>query len=73
MEFFLSLNPVTQALLATLFTWGVTAAGAALVFLRKTISPKLLDAMLGFAAGVMNVIRSSGSMKTSDRNSDTED
>ncbi|WP_310599993.1 ZIP family metal transporter [Desulfobulbus sp.] len=46
-------NPIVQALLATLFTWGVTAAGAALVFLQREISPKLLDGMLGFAAGVM--------------------
>ncbi len=52
-DYFLELNPVMQAFLATLFTWGVTAAGAALVFLKKTINQKLLDAMLGFAAGVM--------------------
>ena len=52
-ESFQQLSPVTQAFLATLFTWGVTAAGAALVFLKKAINPKLLDAMLGFAAGVM--------------------
>lgn len=50
---FLNLNPVLQAFLATLFTWGVTAAGAALVFLKKTVSQKVLDSMLGFAAGVM--------------------
>ena len=50
-ESFLELSPVMQAFLATLFTWGVTAAGAALVFLKKSVSPKLLDAMLGFAAG----------------------
>ncbi|HKL25208.1 MAG TPA: ZIP family metal transporter [Desulfuromonadales bacterium] len=53
LESFQQLNPVIQALLATLFTWGLTAAGAALVFLRKDLSPKLLDCMLGFAAGVM--------------------
>lgn len=53
LEFFQQLNPVVQALLATMFTWGVTAAGAALVFLKKTVNPKLLDSMLGFAAGVM--------------------
>jgi ZIP family zinc transporter len=47
------MHPVMQALLATLFTWGVTAAGAALVFMKKTVDPKILDAMLGFAAGVM--------------------
>jgi ZIP family zinc transporter len=52
-EHFLALNPVTQAFLATLFTWAVTAAGAALVFMKTTINQKLLDALLGFAAGVM--------------------
>ena len=46
-------SPITQALLATLFTWGVTAAGAALVFFTKAVKPKLMDCMLGFAAGVM--------------------
>lgn len=46
-------SPVVQALLATLFTWGVTALGAALVFFFKRINQKVLDAMLGFAAGVM--------------------
>jgi len=46
-------HPVIQVLLATLFTWGVTAAGAALVFMFKEVNKKLLDAMLGFAAGVM--------------------
>jgi ZIP family zinc transporter len=48
-----SLSPVTQALLATLFTWGVTAVGAALVFLTRAVNQRLLDAMNGFAAGVM--------------------
>ncbi len=47
------LHPVAQALLATLFTWGVTALGAAMVFTTKNISRKTLDFMLGFAAGVM--------------------
>lgn len=42
-----------QALIATLFTWGVTAAGAAVVLFTKTVNRKLLDSMLGFAAGVM--------------------
>ncbi len=46
-------DPITQALIATLFTWGVTAAGAALVFFTKTVNAKLMDSMLGFAAGVM--------------------
>ncbi len=53
LDSFQQLHPVVQALLATLFTWGVTAAGAALVFMKKEINRKLLDAMLGFAAGVM--------------------
>lgn len=39
--------------MATLFTWGVTALGAAVVFLAKDISRKFLDFMLGFAAGAM--------------------
>ncbi|MGK0185796.1 MAG: ZIP family zinc transporter [Verrucomicrobiales bacterium] len=46
-------HPVVQALLASLFTWGVTALGAATVFLVKEIRRWFLDAMLGFAAGVM--------------------
>ncbi len=50
---FAGLSPVLQALLATMFTWGMTAAGAALVFGTKNVPRKLLDSMLGFAAGVM--------------------
>ena len=45
--------PIIQALIATLFTWGVTALGAAFVFINKTVNRKLMVAMLGFAAGVM--------------------
>lgn len=47
------LHPVMQAFLAGLFTWSVTAAGAAFVFARRTTSQKVLDGMLGFAGGVM--------------------
>ena len=50
---FTGLNPVPQALIATLFTWSVTALGAAFVFFFKSINRKVLDGMLGFAAGVM--------------------
>ena len=50
---FTELNPIWQALVATLFTWFVTALGAGLVFFFKTINRKALDGMLGFAAGVM--------------------
>lgn len=52
-NWFFELNPVVQALLATIFTWAVTALGAALVFFFKKIDKKVLDIMLGFAAGVM--------------------
>lgn len=50
---FLDWHPIWQALLAGGFTWGVTALGASLVFFTTTINRRLLDAMLGFAAGVM--------------------
>ncbi|XP_042208210.1 LOW QUALITY PROTEIN: zinc transporter ZIP11-like [Homarus americanus] len=46
-------SPVTQALLGTLFTWGLTAAGSAVVFLLSGTQRKVLDGSLGFAAGVM--------------------
>ena len=52
-DFFQSYSPISQVLIATFFTWGVTAAGAALVFLTKTVNQRLMDSMLGFAAGVM--------------------
>lgn len=52
-DFFIDLNPVLQALIATLFTWAVTALGAGLVFFFKKVNKNVLDAMLGFAAGVM--------------------
>lgn len=52
-SFLAGLPPVLQAFLATLFTWGMTAAGAALVFGAKKVNRRLLDAMLAFAAGVM--------------------
>jgi ZIP family zinc transporter len=52
-EFIQQFHPLTQVLFATLFTWSVTAAGAALVFCAKKVNQRVLDAMLGFAAGVM--------------------
>ena len=52
-EFLDGWHPVQQALAAGLFTWGMTAAGAGLVFFFKEVDRKILDAMLGFAAGVM--------------------
>ena len=53
MEGLLAYNPVLLALIATLFTWFVTALGAAMVFFFKSINEKILNSMLGFAAGVM--------------------
>lgn len=52
-DWFFNLNPVIQALCGGLFTWGVTALGAALVFMTKKVNYVLLDSMMGFAAGVM--------------------
>ena len=52
-EWFLALHPIAQAFMAGLFTWGMTALGASLVFFTKQVSFKLLDSMMGFAAGVM--------------------
>ena len=48
-----SLSFPVQALLATLFTWSVTALGAALVVFTRRVRPTVMDAMLGFGAGVM--------------------
>lgn len=45
--------PIWAALLASLFTWGLTAAGAALVFFFKKANRAVLDGMLGFTGGVM--------------------
>jgi ZIP family zinc transporter len=53
LEWLVSLDPIVQALVATCFTWFVTALGAATVFFFKTVNRKVLDGMLGFAAGVM--------------------
>ena len=52
-RFFTEIGPVYAALIATTFTWLVTAAGASLVFFFKTINRAVLDVMLGFTGGVM--------------------
>lgn len=52
-EWFLGLTGVQQALIGTCFTWLLTALGAGLVFFFKTIDRKVMDGMLGCAAGVM--------------------
>ena len=53
MTWFSSLHPIVQALIATLFTWALTAIGAGSVFIFKTINRCILDGMLAFAAGAM--------------------
>ena len=52
-EFFKDTNPVLGAFYATLFTWGLTALGASLVFFIKKLNRALLDGLLGFTGGVM--------------------
>jgi len=51
--FFKGVDPVMQAFYATLFTWGVTAAGASFVFFFKKMNRAVFDGMLGFTGGVM--------------------
>jgi zinc transporter, ZIP family len=53
MEYLLKYEPLTLALFATLFTWAITALGASMVFFFRSIDKRVLNAMLGFAAGVM--------------------
>lgn len=53
LESLINYDPVILALGATLFTWFLTALGSSMVFFFKTIRKKLLNSMLGFAAGVM--------------------
>ncbi len=50
---FFQLDPIGQAFLAGIFTWSLTAAGAAIVLLHRNFPRGVLDSMLGFAAGVM--------------------
>ena len=48
-----NINPIVLSLLATLFTFSITALGSALVYFFKKVNKTVMDAMLGFAAGVM--------------------
>ena len=52
-DWFYALGPIYQSLFGGLFTWTLTALGAALVFFTRGVNYKILDAMMGFAAGVM--------------------
>lgn len=53
MQYLETLSPMSLTVLCTLFTWGVTAAGAAVVFFFKTVKPCIMNMMLGFGSGVM--------------------
>lgn len=53
LEQLITMGPIALALCASLFTWFMTALGAALVFFFKDINQKVLNGMLGFASGVM--------------------
>lgn len=53
MEWISNQNHIFLALLATLMTWAMTALGAAMVFFFKEINRRVLNTMLGFAAGIM--------------------
>ena len=53
MDFFIKLNPIYQSLLAGIFTWSITLLGASVVFFFKRINKNVMDALLGFSAGVM--------------------
>ena len=53
MNWFENLNPVVQAFIATLFTWGITALGSLVVCFFKEVDKKVLNVILGFSAGVM--------------------
>lgn len=52
-EFFITLPPYLQALLAGIITWLLTAFGSSFVYLFKNIDTKIINTMQGFAAGVM--------------------
>jgi ZIP family zinc transporter len=52
-HFFSQLHPIMQGLVATIFTWLVTAFGASFVFFMKDIRRGFMDTMLGFTGGVM--------------------
>ena len=52
-KFFIEIGPVWSAVIATTFTWIVTALGASVVFFFRSMHRGVLDGMLGFTGGVM--------------------
>ena len=53
LKWFINISPVWQALIAGIFTWSITLFGAAIVFFFKKVRKSIMDALLGFSAGVM--------------------
>lgn len=53
LELLRTLSPVTQALVATVGTYLLTAIGTLPVLFFQSVPRRLMDAMMGFAAGVM--------------------
>ena len=53
MRWFVEQSALIQGFIATLFTYGVTAAGAAVVLAIRCVNKKVLDVMMSFSAGVM--------------------
>lgn len=72
MTWLLHQNVVFLAFLAGLFTWGCTIVGSAIVFFFKNISRKLLDIMMGFAAGVMIFVVTEELIPESQTNGNTD-
>ena len=72
MTWLLHQNVVFLALLAGLFTWGCTIVGSASVFFFKNISRKLLDIMMGFAAGAMIFVVTEELIPESQTNGNTD-
>lgn len=72
MTWLLHQNVVFLAFLAGLFTWGCTIVGSAIVFFFKNIIRKLLDIMMGFAAGVMIFVVTEELITESQTNGNTD-
>ncbi len=53
LDYLLTLHPVLLGLLGSTFTWFTTAFGAGAVFFFRKVDNKIMDAMLGFSAGIM--------------------
>ena len=53
MSFFLSLSPVMQAFIATLFTFLLTTLGASIVFCFKKINKLVIKSLIAISAGIM--------------------